>query len=138
MPYDRSVDVYSFGIMLWEMSSLEKPFAGYNSKKHMSHVVIAGERPKMDNSHVSLWPLELQWVMKSAWNSDPDARPTFKLIIHTLKNVIDELKAPKLDRMRARSEGSHVDFKKNDDGAALSPTRKTRPLLKMTRLITKP
>ena len=67
-PYDKSVDVYSFGILLWEMCAAEKPFYGYSSGKHMQLVVIGGERPKMDSQHTSNWPMNLQWLMKRCWS----------------------------------------------------------------------
>ena len=31
-PYNLSVDAYSFGILLWEMSALEKPFDGFTGE----------------------------------------------------------------------------------------------------------
>jgi hypothetical protein len=125
------------------MSSLEKPFVGYCCKKHMKDVVMAGERPKMDGSHVSLWPVDLQWIMKSAWSSDPDARPTFGVIVDILQKVLLELKDPKLDRIRARSEGSALSVTETSTGTidSSSPTRipipKGRPLLKIPRLVSR-
>eukprot|EP00934_Nitzschia_sp_Nitz4_P000585 Nitzschia sp. Nitz4//scaffold190_size42200//30078//33516//NITZ4_007394-RA/size42200-processed-gene-0.52-mRNA-1//-1//CDS//3329540150//585//frame0 len=52
--YNKSVDVYSFGILLWEMCSLEKPYMGYSSKRHMKDVVLGGERPKMDGAKCAI------------------------------------------------------------------------------------
>lgn len=31
-PYNLSVDAYSFGILLWELSALEKPFDGFTGE----------------------------------------------------------------------------------------------------------
>lgn len=109
----------------------------------MKEVVMAGERPKMDSSHVSLWPVDLQWIMKSAWSSDPDARPTFGVIVDILQKVLLELKDPKLDRIRARSEGSALSVTETSTGTpdSSSPTRmpipKGRPLLKIPRLVSR-
>lgn len=104
--YDKSVDVYSFGILLWEICSLEKPFEGYCSKKHMVNVINGGERPKMDHHHVAHWPASLQLLMKSCWSSEPKNRPSFEFVKSTLENVMEELTVQS-DRTRAISTGSH-------------------------------
>jgi serine/threonine protein kinase len=140
-PYNRSVDVYSFGILLWEMCSLEKPFAGYNSKKHMRDVVIAGERPKMDHSHTTYWPADLQWLITSSWSSKSEMRPTFTAIRENLQNIMGELDMPyQSNRIRARSEGSTVDRQTShgSDDACISPTRKGPRLFnKIPRMISR-
>lgn len=89
LPYNKSVDAYSFGIMLHELLSCEKPFFGYSSGKHMSLVVMGGERPKMDSKHTSGWPMDLQWLMKRCWSPFPTSRPDFHVIRQTLQEVLD-------------------------------------------------
>lgn len=88
-PYDKSVDVYSFGILLWELCSAEKPFHGYSSAKHMQQVVIGGERPKMDAQHTAQWPANLQWLMNCCWSPFPSVRPTFSTIQGVLRDILD-------------------------------------------------
>jgi serine/threonine protein kinase len=110
--YDKSVDVYSFGIVLWEICSLEKPFKGYCSKKHMSNVIVGGERPKMDHSHTSTWPVRLQCLMKSCWTSNPPERPSFESIKNILEVVMLELSEDHSERIRNRSVGSQEDTNK--------------------------
>lgn len=88
LPYGLAVDVYSFGIMLWEMCSAEKPFCEYTCAKHMQHVVLGGERPPMDHRHVHSWPLELQWLMKRCWSGEPTLRPTFAVVLETLRGIL--------------------------------------------------
>jgi serine/threonine protein kinase len=87
-PYNDTVDVFSFGILLWELCSAEKPFFGYSSGKHMQQVVLGGERPKMDSQHTSNWPMNLQWLMKRCWSSFPALRPSFAVIKMTLKDIL--------------------------------------------------
>ena len=90
LPYNKSVDAYSFGIMLHELLSAEKPFFGFSAGKHMSLVVLGGERPKMDHRHTSCWPMNLQWLMKRCWSPFPTSRPTFAVIRETLQAVLDD------------------------------------------------
>ena len=91
LPYDKSVDIYSFGILLWEVCSAEKPFYGYSSNKHMRQVVLGGERPKMDSQHTADWPSNLQWLMKRCWCKHPSARPTFADVKQVLKDVLNSM-----------------------------------------------
>lgn len=131
------MDVYSFGILLWQLCSLEKPFAGYCSQKHMREVVIGGERPKMDSAHTAHWPIALQWVMKSAWSADPNIRPSFPVVIETLQKVLEELQAPNLDRIRAQSEGNQNPEAYKEHGE-FSPTKMNPRHWKIPRMISRP
>ena len=88
IPYDMSVDSYSFGILLWELCAMEKPFLGYSANKHMQQVVIGGERPSLDTSHTSWWPIRLHWLLQRCWSSDPAERPDFTIIKETIQELI--------------------------------------------------
>lgn len=97
-PYGKPVDVYSFGIMLWELCSTEKPFQGYSSNKHMQKVILGGERPKMDSHHTSFWPAQLQVLIKGCWSEDPMQRPSFSEIKATLSAVLQLMATCGLDK----------------------------------------
>ena len=87
--YNESVDVYSFGILMWELCSAEKPFYGYGSGKHMQQVVLGGERPKMDSAHTAYWPNNLQWLMKKCWSQYSCVRPDFASVKQVLKDILN-------------------------------------------------
>lgn len=78
--YNLKVDVFSFGILLWQMLSLNTPFSGYNLQMHYKAVVKGGCRPKMD----SKWPLGIQILISNAWAEDIAQRPPFDEIVQTL------------------------------------------------------
>lgn len=83
--YRLSVDVYSFGILLWEICSLKKPY-GDISAKSLRRKVIDGGRPKLNlNCSVAL-----QNLISSCWNSDPDNRPSMLCVQKVLKQEIDK------------------------------------------------
>lgn len=124
-PYDKSVDVYSFGVLLWELCSLEKPFSAYCSKKHMTQVILGGERPKMDHAHTAFWPVALQTMLCKCWSSHPEDRPSFDAIKATLEEVMAELSMVHNERARARSIGSKEDDSKK---SPTSPGKKIHPL----------
>jgi serine/threonine protein kinase len=86
-PYNHLVDVFSFGILLWQMCQLETPFASYNVQKHSQYVVRNGERPPLDTKK---WSRELCALMKQCWAVDIQARPHFGQVGSQLRAEFDE------------------------------------------------
>jgi tRNA A-37 threonylcarbamoyl transferase component Bud32 len=83
-PYNEKTDVYSFGILLWQMAKDKTPFKGMNRNDFMNRVVKKGERPKIDKS----WTPEFVQLLESCWHQDQSQRPTFEMICHTLTRLI--------------------------------------------------
>ena len=99
-PYGKSVDVYSFGILLWELCSLTKPFTQYPKDKFKADIVDGGKRPKTDGYN---WPPKLQAVMKNCWSADPSKRPSFSVLERMLGMILEELKSGDEKRSRRKS-----------------------------------
>jgi len=79
--YTLSADVYSFGILLWEICSLAKPFASFKSATHFEAAVFeGGERPMVDLS----WPKHIRHLMIKCWSTDATARPSITDVVSTL------------------------------------------------------
>jgi len=71
--YNEKVDVYSFGIILWELVAKEAPFKGLPSLQ-LAQMVKNGARPKIpDNS-----PQAFIQLMTQCWHQDPNRRPPFE------------------------------------------------------------
>lgn len=87
--YHLSADVYSFGILLWEMCSLQKPFVGMSKEEHSDLVIRKGFRPKISAVPGSG---ELKEMIQSCWAPIPKHRPTFHHIRHFLTSQVDTLK----------------------------------------------
>ena len=85
--YDLSVDIYSFGIIFWQICSLTTPFAGYNQKLHAERVVRQGHRPKPDSS----WPMSWVALMTECWSQDRAVRPTMDAVVSNLEERVKEL-----------------------------------------------
>jgi len=71
------VDVFSFGIMLWEVCALKKPFAKIQSAAEFEKVVFTKDsRPKLKRK----WPEALKNLISECWSRDPKKRPTMSVV----------------------------------------------------------
>lgn len=93
MPYNEKVDVYSYGILLWQMAKDKVPFKGMNRADFMNQVVRKGVRPKIDKS----WPKDFVDLLESCWHLDFTQRPSFEMVSHSLtRQLLQE--TPKQNR----------------------------------------
>ena len=71
--YGLKADIYSFGILLWEICSLSKPFASINSSSKFERAVfMKGVRPVIESS----WHGQVKDLMAICWSASPYERPT--------------------------------------------------------------
>lgn len=111
--YGFPADVYSFAILLWEVCTLDKPFAGMSKQEHLEMVVGAQVRPKLSAVMASSG---LKKLLQSCWSDDPIRRPPFGEILNRVRSEIDLRDAPhrsfKRDRIRQRRHrGESIDSK---------------------------
>ena len=83
--YTHKADVYSYGIVLWEIIMREPPF---NQKKAPEIIsgVIQGMRPDMTRIPKDI-PNEMIIIMTQCWNHDPNKRPDMIHVIKYLKKI---------------------------------------------------
>lgn len=86
-PYSEKVDVYSFGIMLWQMARDNLPFTGLDKTAFMQEVVRGNLRPKLDRS----WPDGFSNLLTACWARDPQKRPSFSVIVIELNTLMSGL-----------------------------------------------
>ncbi|NXH15737.1 INSR protein, partial [Bucco capensis] len=74
-------DVWSFGVVLWEISSLaEQPYQGLSNEQVLKFVMDGGYLDQPDNC-----PERLHSLMQMCWQYNPKMRPSFLEIIEMLK-----------------------------------------------------
>jgi serine/threonine protein kinase len=86
-PYDQRVDAYSFGILFWQICSLQTPYAGMSTKSHAERVVQQGRRPDPDKS----WPLSWVETMTRCWDGDMNNRPDFEWVTSFLEQQVMDM-----------------------------------------------
>lgn len=82
-PYDTSVDVYSFGITLWELLTGSVPYSHLTPLQAAVGVVQKDLRPEIPET----CPPELADIMKQCWEHNPALRPDFDQIIKCLVDL---------------------------------------------------
>ncbi|CAN0190606.1 unnamed protein product [Pylaiella littoralis] len=83
LPYNEKADVYSFGLILWEMLSLRRPFEGLNRKEFVQSVIKGGRRPPLQQE----WSGALRELMRRCWDEDMDTRPEFEDVEDALLQI---------------------------------------------------
>ena len=74
--FTNKVDVYAFGIMMWEMCTEKHPFPGMSPIQVAFKVSKEGHRPSFPESTSPA----LVAFIKKCWDQDPEKRPTFEEI----------------------------------------------------------
>lgn len=83
-PYNETADVYSFGIILWQMARDKVPFSKMGVDEFLQKVARDGERPKLDKA----WPQRFSALLVACWDADPLNRPSFANVVRKLEILI--------------------------------------------------
>lgn len=120
LPYNLSADIYSFGVLLWQLYSMEMPFETMSRSAHSHLVVYGGERPRISTA----WPESLANLMMACWEEAPYKRPTMSQVTRALANetsaLLDGGDCSNHDR-RAAARARSGSFVLNRDNIAEQP-----------------
>ncbi|KAH9763555.1 putative serine/threonine-protein kinase SIS8 [Citrus sinensis] len=80
-PSDEKCDVYSFGVILWELCTMQQPWGGMNPMQVVGAVGFQHRRLDIPDN---LDPAVAD-IIRKCWQTDPKMRPTFTEIMAALK-----------------------------------------------------
>ncbi|XP_062995092.1 ankyrin repeat and protein kinase domain-containing protein 1 [Elgaria multicarinata webbii] len=97
-PPGTEFDVYSFGIVVWEILTQKKPYSGART---MAVIISAatGKRPSLEPV-CDDWPGECQQMvdlMKRCWDQEPQRRPGFTDVLVETSMLLSLIRSPVVD-----------------------------------------
>ncbi|KLL02197.1 MAG: hypothetical protein MRERC_3c023 [Mycoplasmataceae bacterium RC_NB112A] len=77
-PYIQASDIYSFGIIAWEMMSGLPPYHDIPHDDFLTKKILDGLRPSLDDAKA---PRILKDLIEKCWDADPSKRPAASELI---------------------------------------------------------
>nr|XP_018669929.1 mitogen-activated protein kinase kinase kinase 11 [Ciona intestinalis] len=83
--YSKSSDVWSYGILLWELLTGEQPYRGIDGLAVAYGVAVN----KLTLPIPSTCPKEFKDLLERCWSSNSQMRPSFKMILTDLQTIAE-------------------------------------------------
>ncbi|UZO01302.1 uncharacterized protein OCT59_012403 [Rhizophagus irregularis] len=81
---NKKSDVYSVGVLMWQISSGRQPFSDYNYDAILSLSIANGKREEI----IDGTPKEYCDLFAECWKDDPDERPNIQNVVSILYEII--------------------------------------------------
>ena len=85
--YSEAVDIYSFGLILWELTTFELPFSKLHYNVEVHEAILCGERPIIPPP-CAYRPAEWDDLMTSCWAQSPNDRPQAAQVVERLESIL--------------------------------------------------
>ncbi|GES98820.1 kinase-like domain-containing protein [Rhizophagus clarus] len=119
---NKKSDVYSVGILLWQISSGRKPFHKVDYDLSLTLSILKGKREEI----IGETPVEYSNLYRECWKYEPDERPNIQEVVLALKTTIspeiviydfsnDEKNAFSSEEYKPNSDSSKVTMEINND-----------------------
>jgi serine/threonine protein kinase len=82
-PYTKSSDIYSFGVLMWEISSGYSPFKNSDNIFALGFAINGGTR----ETTISGTPKEYEELYKQCWEQNPEQRPIISVVLNEFKKM---------------------------------------------------
>ncbi|XP_034473532.1 putative mitogen-activated protein kinase kinase kinase 7-like isoform X2 [Drosophila innubila] len=109
--YTEKCDVYSFGIICWEIMSQKKPFYHVENRNFIAILRLSSEkngRPPIDDVKIDMNTKNMKALIQKCWDVDAKKRPTMKELVKRLSSDMNY--KPNEDIIRPLPTISEKDF----------------------------
>ncbi|RHZ74590.1 hypothetical protein Glove_220g47 [Diversispora epigaea] len=108
-PYSYKSDIYSLGMIMWQMTSGHRPFHDQEHGPKLILDILDGKRPEITEDTPENWAN----LMKRCWHSNPFQRPTINEIYKLSNNFFYFFFPKKLEFIEAEKKRLEmIEFKK--------------------------
>ncbi|XP_062222042.1 probable serine/threonine-protein kinase SIS8 isoform X2 [Phragmites australis] len=97
-PSNEKCDVFSYGVILWELCTLLQPWEGMNAMQVVGAVGFQNRRLEIPDN---VDPTIAEIIMK-CWQTDPKLRPSFAEIMAALKPLLKNMTSNQAPRQRVQ------------------------------------
>jgi serine/threonine protein kinase len=87
--YDYAADVYSFGLLMWEIITREKPFDPQSPIEAAGAVALEGKRPPFPEGI----PSNVRTLIEECWTEQPSERMKVEQIIESIGEISGDMTA---------------------------------------------
>ena len=141
--YTKASDIYSFGMIAWELMTGRKPFWDRNHDTDLIIEICDGLRPPI----VTNAPEDYVELMQKCWHSNPNKRPTAIELVNKINKIYGEeyknhptkitkiIKSPDIGPIRISNPGAI--YKSRPLSAMIKSAESTRSLKSITSGISK-
>jgi len=84
--HSEKADIYSYGIILWELLSRKVPFSHIHDQGQILSVIKDGHRPEIPNNS----PKSFASLISRCWQQQPEQRPSAPEVVTTLNSISDD------------------------------------------------
>jgi serine/threonine protein kinase len=116
MEYSFASDVYSIGMLMWEISSGQPPFV-YKHDYDLAIKIINGMRPRI----IPGTPLEYKELMEQCWDADPTKRPDINTLNDKIRDIYRRYLQNENDEQRT-TEITNIDEFQSSTNYSISST----------------